>query len=151
MIEIERKFLVTSSEYRNLANRKSKISQGYLTKDPERTVRIRIRGDKGFVTIKGQSSQDGMSRYEWEKEIPVEEAEELTVLCLPTIIEKTRYEVIYKGNLFEVDEFEGAHEGLILVEVEVKSSKDVIKLPSWIGKEVTGDNQYYNSFLSNLK
>ena len=151
MIEIERKFLVTSSEYKNLANRKSKISQGYLTKDPERTVRIRIRKGKGFLTIKGKSSKDGMSRFEWEKEIPIEEAQELIVLCLPTIIEKTRYEVIYKGNLFEVDEFEGAHEGLILAEVELKSSKDVIELPSWIGKEVTGDNQYYNSFLSNLK
>ena len=151
MIEIERKFLVTSSEYKSLANRKSKISQGYLTKDPERTVRIRIRKGKGFLTIKGKSSKDGMSRFEWEKEIPIEEAQELIVLCLPTIIEKTRYEVIYKGNLFEVDEFEGAHEGLILAEVELKSSKDVIELPSWIGKEVTGDNQYYNSFLSNLK
>ena len=111
MIEIERKFLVKVSDYKKEAHRKTKIIQGYLTKDPKRTVRVRIRENQGFLTIKGISSKDGLSRFEWEKEIPINEAKELITLCLPTIIEKTRYEVTYKGVLFEVDEFEGTHSG----------------------------------------
>ena len=151
MIEIERKFLVKAYDYRKEAHRKTKIIQGYLTKDPKRTVRVRIREDQGFLTIKGMSSEDGLSRFEWEKEIPLNEAQELITLCLPTVIEKTRYEVTYKGVLFEVDEFEGALSGLILVEVELNSTKDIFEKPNWVGKEVTGDKKYYNSYLSNSK
>jgi len=151
MIEIERKFLVKAYDYRKEAHRKTKIIQGYLTKDPKRTVRVRIREDQGFLTIKGMSSVDGLSRFEWEKEIPLDEAQELITLCLPTVIEKTRYEVTYKGVLFEIDEFEGAHNGLVLVEVELNSTKDIFEIPKWVDKEVTGDKKYYNSYLSNSK
>ena len=151
MIEIERKFLVKASDYRKEAHRKTKIIQGYLTKDPKRTVRVRIREDQGFLTIKGLSSEDGLSRFEWEKKIPLNEAQELITLCLPTVIQKTRYEVAYKGVLFEVDEFEGTHNGLVLVEVELNSTKDIFEIPKWVDKEVTGDKKYYNSYLSNSK
>ena len=151
MIEIERKFLVKASDYKKEAHRKTKIVQGYLTKDPKRTVRVRIRENQSFLTIKGMSSEDGLSRFEWEKEIPINEAKELITLCLPTIIEKTRYEVTYKGVLFEVDEFEGTHSGLVLVEVELNSTEDIFEKPNWVGKEVTGDEKYYNSYLSNSK
>ena len=151
MIEIERKFLVKAYDYRKEAHRKTKIIQGYLTKDPKRTVRVRIREDQGFLTIKGMSSEDGLSRFEWEKEIPLNEAQELITLCLPTVIEKTRYEVTYKGVLFEVDEFEGPHSGLVVVEVELNSTEDIFEIPKWVDKEVTGDKKYYNSYLSNSK
>ena len=151
MIEIERKFLVKVSDYKKEAHRKTKIVQGYLTKDPKRTVRVRIRENQGFLTIKGISSEDGLSRFEWEKEIPLNEAKELITLCLPTIIEKIRYEVTYKGVLFEVDEFEGTHSGLVLVEVELKFTEAIFEKPNWVGKEVTGDEKYYNSYLSNSK
>ena len=151
MIEIERKFLVKASDYKKEAHRKTKIVQGYLTKNPKRTVRVRIRENQSFLTIKGMSSEDGLSRFEWEKEIPLNEAKELITLCLPTIIEKIRYEVTYKGVLFEVDEFEGTHSGLVLVEVELNSTEDVFEKPNWVGKEVTGDEKYYNSYLSNSK
>ena len=151
MIEIERKFLVKASDYRKEAHRKTKIIQGYLTKDPKRTVRVRIQEDQGFLTIKGMSSEDGLSRFEWEKEIPLNEAQELITLCLPTVIEKTRYEVTYKGVLFEVDEFEGTHSGLVLVEVELISTEYIFEIPKWVDKEVTGDKKYYNSYLSNSK
>ena len=151
MIEIERKFLVKAYDYRKEAHRKTKIIQGYLTKDPKRTVRVRIREDQGFLTIKGMSSENGLSRFEWEKEIPLDEAQELITLCLPTVIEKTRYEVTYKGVLFEIDEFEGAHNGLVLVEVELNSTKDIFEIPKWVDKEVTGDKKYYNSYLSNSR
>ena len=151
MIEIERKFLVKAYDYRKEAHRKTKIIQGYLTKDPKRTVRVRIREDQGFLTIKGMSSENGLSRFEWEKEISLNEAQELITLCLPTVIEKIRYEVTYKGVLFEVDEFEGAHNGLVLVEVELNSTKDIFEIPKWVDKEVTGDKKYYNSYLSNSR
>ena len=151
MIEIERKFLVKAYDYRKEAHRKTKIIQGYLTKDPKRTVRVRIREDQGFLTIKGMSSENGLSRFEWEKEISLNEAQELITLCLPTVIEKTRYEVTYKGVLFEVDEFEGTHGGLVLVEVELNSTEDIFEIPKWVDKEVTGDKKYYNSYLSNSK
>ena len=97
------------------------------------------------------SSENGLSRFEWEKEISLNEAQELITLCLPTVIEKTRYEVTYKGVLFEIDEFEGAHNGLVLVEVELNSTKDIFEIPKWVDKEVTGDKKYYNSYLSNSR
>ncbi len=148
MIEIERKFLVTSSEYRKSYHRKSMIIQGYLSKDPNRIVRVRIRGDQGFITIKGISTKDGLSRYEWEDEISVIKAQELMLLCLPIIIKKNRYEINFKGSLFEVDEFIGLHQGLIIAEVELNSIEDKIELPTWVGEEVTGNKNYYNSYLS---
>ena len=151
MIEIERKFLVKSDQFKNEAHRKTQISQGYLTKDPSRTVRIRIRDQKGFITIKGKSTESGLSRFEWEKEIPSEEAHQLLQLCLPVIIEKCRYEVKFKNVVFEIDEFIGHHRGLVLAEVELKSENQKIDLPNWIGEEVTGNKNYYNSSLSELK
>ena len=148
MIEIERKFLVSSTEFFALADSKVYINQGYLSKDPHRTVRVRIKDERAFLTIKGISSESGMSRFEWEKEIALEEGETLMRLCLPTIIEKTRF-IVPQGTLtFEVDVFEREHKGLILAEIELPSEKTTINLPPWIGKEVTGDKRYYNSYLS---
>ena len=148
MIEIERKFLVNSNDFKSLANSKVFIQQGYLSKDPHRTVRIRIRDKQAFLTIKGISNASGMSRFEWEKEIPLNEGKALMALCLPTIIEKTRY-LVSQGELyFEVDVFEGDHKGLVLAEIELPSETVKINLPPWIGKEVTGQKAYYNSYLS---
>ena len=150
MIEIERKFLVQSDEFIQQATKKSTVVQGYLSKDPNRTVRVRIKDQKSFLTIKGKSNASGMSRYEWEKEIPLSEGKELIKLSLPKVIEKTRYFVPYEGNMFEVDIFEGIHKGLILAEIELNSELEEIKLPAWIGKEVTGDPKYYNASLSSI-
>lgn len=145
--EIERKFLV-KSEFRHLATAEYKICQGYLVADPQRTVRVRIKGDKGYLTIKGASTADGLSRFEWEKEIAANEAEMLLKLCLPGAIEKTRYIVPFGGLTFEVDEFFGENAGLVMAEVELKSATQQVSLPEWIGQEVTGDKRYYNSYLS---
>ncbi len=148
MIEIERKFLVTSKDFQQLATKKTFIQQGYLTKDPHRTVRVRIKEQHAFLTIKGISSSSGMSRFEWEKEIPLEEGKALMKLALPTVIEKIRHEIPHQAYCFEVDVFEGEHKGLILAEIELPSEKTEITLPNWIGEEVTGDKKYYNSYLS---
>lgn len=148
MIEIERKFLVKNQDFKAVAFQKEKIFQGYLNSDPERTVRIRIRGEKGFLTIKGRSSENGLSRYEWEQEIPVKEASELKKLCEPGEIEKIRYLVRSGKLVFEVDEFQGENEGLILAEVELENEEAEVEKPSWMGKEVTGDRKYYNSYLN---
>ena len=148
MIEIERKFLVKSNDFMRLAGSKLFIQQGYLSTDPHRTVRVRIRDKQAFLTIKGISNASGMSRFEWEKEIPLNEGKALMTLCLPTIIEKTRY-LVSQGELyFEVDVFEGDHKGLVLAEIELPSETVKINLPPWIGKEVTGQKAYYNSYLS---
>ena len=148
MIEIERKFLVNANDFKNLATSSVCIKQAYLSKDPHRIVRIRIKDQQAFLTIKGISSTSGMSRFEWEKELPLEEGEMLFKLALPTVIIKTRY-IVPQGTLsFEVDVFEGDHKGLILAEIELPSEKTSIDLPPWIGKEVTGDKRYYNSYLS---
>lgn len=143
--EIERKFLV-AGEFRHLATAKNRICQGYLSADPERTVRVRIYGDKGFITIKGASN--GMSRFEWEKEIPADEAEMLLRLCLPGMVEKVRYIVPMDDLKFEVDEFFGENEGLVMAEIELPDENRKIELPDWLGEEVTGDKRYYNSYLS---
>ena len=145
--EIERKFLVVG-EFKSLASNSYRITQGYLSSVPERTVRVRIKGDGGFITIKGKSNDSGMSRYEWEKEIPVNEAEELLKLCEAGIIDKTRYEVVFENQTFEVDEFYGENEGLIMAELELESESSTIIKPSWLGVEVTGDKRYYNAQLS---
>ena len=148
MTEIERKFLLNSQDFKATASKKLRIVQGYLNSKPERTVRVRIKGEKGFLTIKGKSNDSGMSRFEWEKEIPVSEAELLLKLCEPGTIEKLRYEVSFKNHLFEVDEFLGDNEGLLLAEVELTSEEEEFERPSWLGEEVTGNKKYYNSYLS---
>lgn len=148
MIEIERKFVVTSDAFKSNVLRQNHIAQGYLSSIPERTVRIRIKGNNGFITIKGKTNETGLSRFEWEKEIPVAEARELLQLCEKGVIEKTRYEIQVGHHIFEVDEFYGENEGLILAEVELQSETEVFEKPTWLGDEVTNDNRYYNSFLS---
>lgn len=144
--EIERKFLV-AGDFRSSATGSMRIIQGYLCSVPERTVRVRIMGKKGFITIKGKSSDSGASRFEWEKEIPVEEAGKLLTLCEPGIIDKTRYIVDVDGYIYEVDEFHGDNEGLLLAEIELSSEHQIFVKPEWLGKEVTGDPEYYNSML----
>ena len=148
MIEIERKFLVTSEAFKKEAFAQNRIAQGYLSSVPERTVRVRIKGDKGFLTIKGASNETGLSRFEWEKEIPVDEATALLKLCEKGIIDKTRFEVKIGNHIFEVDEFYGENEGLIIAEVELTSETETFEKPIWLGKEVTNDIRYYNSYLS---
>jgi len=148
MLEIERKFLVNSNVFKSETFVKKRIIQGYLNSNPERTVRIRIKGDKGYMTVKGISNESGLSRFEWEKEIPVDEAKELLLICEKGIIDKTRFEVKVGNHLFEVDEFYGENQGLIIAEVELSSETETFEKPSWIGEEVTNDKRYYNSYLS---
>ena len=148
MFEIERKFLVLSEAFKTEAFKKTKIIQGFLNTHKERTVRIRVQEDEAFITIKGLSNKNGTTRLEWEKEIPVPEAETLLKLCEPNLIEKMRYEVKAGKHTFEVDEFYGENEGLIIAEIELTSENEAFTKPDWIGKEVTGDVRYYNSLLS---
>lgn len=144
--EIERKFLV-KGDFRPYVIQSTRIVQGYLSSVPERTVRVRIKGNKGFITVKGIGSQSGASRFEWEKEISVEEADALLKICEPGVIDKVRH-VIKNGDLaFEVDEFHGENEGLILAEIELPSEDTPFDKPDWLGEEVTGDPRYYNSML----
>lgn len=147
MQEIERKFLVKSKDYKKSAFRQEKISQGYLNSHPERTVRVRIKGKKAYITIKGKSSENGLTRFEWEKEIPVEEAEELMSLCEPGKIEKIRYLIKAGELIFEVDEFSGENLGLTIAEIELKTEDAEYSIPDWLGREVTGEKRYYNSQL----
>ncbi len=148
MIEIERKFLTTSEVFKKEAFAQNRIAQGYLSSVPERTVRVRIKGDKGFLTIKGVSNESGLSRFEWEKEIPIDEATALLKLCEKGVIDKTRFEVKIGGHIFEIDEFYGENEGLMIAEVELTSETEAFEKPVWLGKEVTNDSRYYNSYLS---
>lgn len=147
-IEIERKFLV-KGEFKSFAIEKIKIVQSYISSVAEHTVRVRIKGEKGFITIKGISSTTGVSRYEWEKEIPVSEVNELLELCEPGVIDKTRFIVPEPSGLkFEVDEFYGDNEGLIIAEIELPSEDHPFEKPNWLGEEVTGIAKYYNSRLT---
>ena len=148
MIEIERKFLVINDSYKDLSYSSSIIAQGYLSSVPERTVRIRIKENHAFLTIKGASNASGLSRFEWEKEISVDDAKKLLLICETGTIEKRRYEVQSGEHVFEVDEFHGENAGLCIAEIELKSEEEVFIKPSWIGKEVTGDIRYYNAHLS---
>ncbi len=148
MQEIERKFLVTSNDFKKDAHTQTRIVQGFLNTHPERTVRIRIKGEHGYLTIKGKSNQSGLSRFEWEKEFPRAEAEELFLLCEPGIIDKIRFEVNVGNHTFEIDEFSGENQGLIIAEVELKSENEAFESPAWLGEEVTGEDKYYNSNLS---
>ena len=144
--EIERKFLVRG-EYKSQAYAQSRIVQGYICSARGRTVRVRIRDAKGYLTIKGAADAAGLSRYEWEKEIPLIEAQELMKLCEPGVIDKTRYLVRCGKHIFEVDEFYGDNEGLVVAEVELASVDEDFEKPDFIGEEVTGDVRYYNSQL----
>lgn len=145
--EIERKFLVKDDSYKQQAYHADRIAQGYICSARGRTVRVRIRGGKGYLTIKGPAARGGLSRYEWEKEIPVEEARELMKLCEPGLIDKTRYLVWSGRHVFEVDEFYGENEGLVVAEVELSAEDEAYEKPDFIGEEVTGDVRYFNSFL----
>ena len=148
MIEIERKFLVKSDAYRAEAFKQTKIVQGFLNTDKARTVRVRLKGDEGFLTVKGQSTKDGLERFEWEKPIEKADAEALLKLCETGVIDKIRYEVKMNQHIFEVDEFFGENAGLVIAEVELSYPTEVISKPLWLGEEVTGDVKYYNSQLS---
>ena len=149
-IEIERKFLVKNLNYKSESFEKKCIKQGYLNSDKNRTVRIRVSNNTGFITIKGKSNKNGTSRFEWEKEISATEAEELLLLCEPTIIEKTRYLIKVGYHTFEVDEFAGDNSGLVVAEIELNTEDEVFEKPDWLSKEVTGDLKYYNSNISKL-
>ena len=148
MIEIERKFLVNSDAFKNAAFKKHNIIQGFLNSHKKRTVRVRLKDNKGFLTVKGESSKNGLSRFEWEKEISKSEAEALLKRCEPTIIDKVRYEIKVGNHIFEVDEFFGDNQGLVIAEVELHDEKETFKKPNWLGEEVTGTIKYYNSQLS---
>lgn len=149
--EIERKFLVKNDSFKEKAISKERIVQAYLSTDPERTIRVRIKGNWAFLTIKGKTNHLGTTRFEWEKEIEMEEAEQLLLLCLPFPIEKERYLVEHKGFNYEVDIFFGNNQGLILAELELEDENQAFEKPDWLGEEVTGRKEYYNSFLSKIK
>lgn len=144
--EIERKFLV-QGEFKSKAFAKHCIFQGYICSMPGHTVRIRRCDNKAYITIKGPSTNDGLSRFEWEKEIDVAEAVQLLDLCEPGLIEKTRYLVKYDNHIFEVDEFYGDNKGLVIAEVELGSVDEKCMIPDFVGQEVTGDRRYYNTSL----
>lgn len=148
MIEIERKFLVTSNTFKADAFKRTRIIQGFLNRDPTRTVRVRLSDNKGFITVKGKSSNNGLSRFEWEKDIEKHEALSLLKLCENGNIDKLRYDVKVGNHIFEVDEFFGDNLGLIIAELELKDENEAFKKPDWLGKEVTGQIKYYNSQLS---
>jgi len=149
MQEIERKFLVNNEDYKLDASEIHHIIQAYLNRNPKRTIRIRIDNSQAFITIKGESNSSGTTRFEWEKEIPLEEAKALLKLAEPGFIEKVRYIIpVEKGLYFEVDEFLGKNEGLSIAEIELPNEKVSFEKPQWLGKEVTGQKEYYNSQLS---
>ena len=145
--EIERKFMVKSDAFKAEAFKKTRITQGYLSSVPERTVRVRVKGDKGFITVKGIGNATGASRFEWEKEISVDEVRDLLPLCEPGIIDKTRFLVKNGEFTFEIDEFYGDNEGLTMAEIELPDEQAAFERPEWLGEEVTGDKRYYNSML----
>ena len=147
-VEIERKFLVNSNDFKKEASKSYSIKQGFLNSHKERTVRVRLKKDKGYLTIKGKSSEDGLVRFEWETEITKQEAEQLLALCEDGIIDKIRHEVNFGNHTFEIDEFFGENEGLVFAEVELQSTNEEFNKPEWLGIEVTGDIKYYNSQLS---
>ena len=146
--ETERRFLVGSNEWRALATGVP-YEQAYMRRDKGRTVRVRIAGDEAFLTIKGATAADGISHPEYEYKIPKSDAREmLDTLCLPGNIEKTRSRVPFGGMVWEVDEFKGANAGLLIAEVEMPSADYALKLPAWVGAEITGDGRYSNAELS---
>ena len=147
MQEIERKFLVRKDgSYKAMASSHSHIRQGYMACKGA-TVRIRLRDDKAYLTIKGPSRNGGMSQFEFEREILVEEADEMFKLCVGGVIDKTRWIVPYEGHIFEVDEFHGINDGLLFAEVELKTEDEHFEKPPFLGPEVTGNRHFYNSHL----
>ena len=144
-VEIERKFLLSGNGWRNLAE-PVLLRQGYLSLDPDRTVRVRVEGTRGVLTIKGRNQ--GATRGEWEYDIPLAEANELLDgLCQQPLVEKYRSKIDYKGHVWEVDEFLGVNAGLVLAEIELASEDEAFDKPGWIGADVTGERRYYNSSL----
>ena len=144
--EIERKFLV-KGDFKPFVQKETRIIQGYLSSVPERTVRVRTKGDKGFLTIKGIGNESGASRFEWESEISTEDAKNLLAICEPGVIDKTRYLVAVGKHTYEVDEFYGENNGLTVAEIELDTEDKAFEKPEWLGEEVTGDVKYYNSML----
>ncbi|MDE5740576.1 MAG: CYTH domain-containing protein [Bacteroidaceae bacterium] len=144
--EIERKFLVTG-EWKPFADSKTHIEQGYFATEPGRTVRVRIRDEKGYLTIKGPTTKDGLARYEFETEIPLEDAHEMMKLCMPGRVDKDRYLIKNGKHVIEVDEFFGENEGLVVAEIELDSEDEAYEKPDFLGKEVTGDFHYYNKYM----
>lgn len=147
-LEIERKFLVINSDYQNLSFQKKYIKQGFLNSDKNRVVRIRIIDDKGFLTIKGVANPNSITRFEWEKEISLNDAKELMKLSEEGVIEKYRYYHKVNNHTFEIDEFLGDNEGLLIAEVELGNENEIFEKPSYLGQEVSKDEKYFNSNLS---
>lgn len=148
MLEIERKFKVKNTTFLTHSTKSFEIYQGYLSSDPERTVRIRTKNERAYITIKGIGNASGATRFEWEKEIPKQEALALLDLCENYSIQKTRYEVMFKEHLFEVDVFHAKNDGLIIAEIELQEENAIFEKPDWLGEEVTGQEKYYNAYLS---
>jgi len=146
-IEIEKKFLVKNNDFKKDSVSNTRIIQRYLSSIPERTVRIRIKGDSGYITIKGPGNDTGLTRFEWEKEISVKDANDLFTICEPGVIDKTRYIVKDGQHVFEIDEFYGENKGLSIVEIELLSEDEYFNRPDWLGEEVTGGKKYFNSML----
>lgn len=146
-IEIERKFLV-KGDFRPLALRRERIVQAYLVAEPERTVRVRIKGEQAYLTIKGPSNNNGFARAEYEYAIPVADAQSMLELALPSVIDKERYYVPWGGHTFEVDVFHGVHEGLVIAELELEREDEPFERPDWLAEEVTGQKEYYNAYLA---
>ena len=148
MVEIERKFLVLSNDFIAEAFSKKRIVQAYVSSNPERTVRIRIKGTKGYITIKGKGNSSGTTRLEWEKEIPLKDAELLLSICESGTIEKIRHEIKVGAHIIEVDVFLRENEGLIMAEIELTDEYEAFEKPEWLGQEVTNDERFYNASLS---
>ena len=144
--EIERKFLVVGP-FQKLAKESIRIRQAYISTDPMRTIRIRIAGEKGILTFKSVIGQNSFTRKEWEFKIPLTDAEEMLQICLPGVIDKTRYLIPVGIHTWEVDFFHGKNEGLIIAEIELRSEEEKFERPEWLGEEVTGNPRYYNSNL----
>lgn len=145
--EIERKYLVCG-EYKSKAYKSVRITQGYILSDKKKSVRIRVTNEKAYITIKGESSKNGLSRFEWEKEIDTDDAKQLLKLCSDNFIDKTRHLIKHGNHTIEVDEFHGNNEGLVMAEVELRSETDTFLKPDYLGEEVTGISKYYNSQLA---
>ncbi len=145
--EIERKFMITNLNYFTKC-KGIRIVQAFLNSTPERTVRVRIKGVQAFLTIKGKNNESGTTRQEFEYKIPLNDAEQLLLLCEPGKIEKTRYEIVYKNHTFEADIFTGENEGLSLCEIELSNEDEEFEKPEWLGVEVTGDVRFYNSVIA---
>ena len=150
--EIERKFLVRSEAFKAQATTSYEIEQGYLCKDPDKTIRVRIRDTRAFLTIKSTKLREGLAKFEWEKEIDLADAKELMAICLPGVISKTRYIIPAVSDQpsevsrkWEVDVFHGQLDGLVLAEIELGDEQEPYSRPEWLGEEVTGQPQYYNA------